>query len=129
MAAFAYVRMHLLLYAASEMFDLRKDRKRDRPRVYLTIGFPHWSGCGVGRDLDGRNDPPPGGQALAATVRLVYAIAVLAVIHYCFQSKLDLWEPTIMAGWLGWLLATGCCLAGWQTRASGVAVGWGTEPL
>jgi sulfoxide reductase heme-binding subunit YedZ len=36
--------------------------------------------------------------------RLVYAIGILAVIHFSFQSKLELWEPTWMAGLLGWLL-------------------------
>jgi len=36
--------------------------------------------------------------------RLVYAIGILAVIHFCFQSKLESWEPTWLAGLLGWLL-------------------------
>ena len=45
-----------------------------------------------------------GGKRWQLLHRLVYAIAVLAVIHYCFQSKLDRWEPTIMAGMLFWLL-------------------------
>ena len=36
--------------------------------------------------------------------RLVYAIGILAVIHLSFQSKLELWDPTWMAGLLGWLL-------------------------
>ena len=36
--------------------------------------------------------------------RIVYAIGLLAVIHYCMQSKLDLWEPTIMAGVYAWLM-------------------------
>ena len=31
-------------------------------------------------------------------------IALLAVVHFCMQSKLDLWEPTIMAGIYGWLM-------------------------
>jgi sulfoxide reductase heme-binding subunit YedZ len=35
---------------------------------------------------------------------LVYAIALLAVVHYCMQSKLDLWEPTIIAGIYVWLM-------------------------
>jgi len=36
--------------------------------------------------------------------RLVYVIALLAVIHYWMQSKLEIWEPTIMAGIYGWLM-------------------------
>jgi sulfoxide reductase heme-binding subunit YedZ len=36
--------------------------------------------------------------------RAVYVIALLAVVHYCMQSKLDLWEPTIIAGIYAWLM-------------------------
>jgi sulfoxide reductase heme-binding subunit YedZ len=36
--------------------------------------------------------------------RLVYPIALLAVIHFWMQSKLEIWEPTVMAGVLLWLL-------------------------
>ena len=36
--------------------------------------------------------------------RIVYVIAALAVVHFCMQSKLDLWEPTIMAGIYAWLM-------------------------
>jgi sulfoxide reductase heme-binding subunit YedZ len=36
--------------------------------------------------------------------RLVYAIALLAVVHYWMQAKLEIWEPTIMAGIYGWLM-------------------------
>ena len=85
---------------------------------------------GTRRDLDRRHDPPPGRQTLAAVLhRLVYAVGVLAVIHYCFQSKLDLWQPTVMAGLLGWLL--GYRLLLWcvgRTRASGFALDRRAEP-
>jgi sulfoxide reductase heme-binding subunit YedZ len=46
-----------------------------------------------------------GGRRWRRLHRLVYPIGILAIIHYCFQSKLDLWEPTIMAGLLFWLLS------------------------
>ncbi len=104
-AAFAYVLMHFLFYAASEMFDFAKVASEIVRRVYLTIGFAALLGLvalaatstdGMIRRL--------GGKQWQLLHRLVYAIAVLAVIHYCFQSKLDLWEPTVMAGLLAWLL-------------------------
>jgi sulfoxide reductase heme-binding subunit YedZ len=104
-AAFAYIFVHFLLYSADQAFDVPKIASEIVLRVYLTIGFTALLGLAV----------------LAATStnamirrlgrlnwerlhRLIYAIGVLAVIHYCFQSKLDLWEPTWMAGLLGWLL-------------------------
>ena len=36
--------------------------------------------------------------------RIVYAIALLATVHYWMQSKLEIWEPTIMAGIYVWLM-------------------------
>ncbi len=36
--------------------------------------------------------------------KLVYPAAILGVLHYFIQSKADVWEPTIAAGLLGWLL-------------------------
>jgi sulfoxide reductase heme-binding subunit YedZ len=104
-AAFAYVLVHFSLYTLSQAFDLAKVASEIARRVYLTIGFAALLGLaalaatstdGMVRRLGGRN-----WQRLH---RLAYAIAVLAVIHNCFQSKLDEWQPTIMAGLLGWLL-------------------------
>jgi methionine sulfoxide reductase heme-binding subunit len=97
-AAFAYIFAHFLLYAADQAFDAPKIASEIVLRVYLTIGFIAFLGL----------------TALAATStdamirrmgrlnwerlhRLVYAIGILAVIHFCFQSKLELWEPTWMA--------------------------------
>jgi methionine sulfoxide reductase heme-binding subunit len=104
-AAFAYVLIHFTLYCASEMFDLGKVASEIVLRVYLTIGFAALLGLAAlaATSTDGMVRRL-GGKRWQLLHRLVYAIAVLAVIHYCFQSKLDLWEPTIMAGLLGWLL-------------------------
>ena len=104
-AAFAYVLMHFLLYAASEMFDPAKIASEIVLRVYLTIGFAALIGLAAlaATSTDGMIRHL-GGKRWQRLHRLVYAIVVLAVIHYCFQSKLDLWEPTIMAGLLGYRL-------------------------
>src|SRR5262249_61818951 len=37
--------------------------------------------------------------------RLVYGIAVIAAVHFFIQSKLNIYEPVLMAGFLMWLLA------------------------
>jgi methionine sulfoxide reductase heme-binding subunit len=105
-AAFAYATIHFSLYAADQAFDIEKISTEIAVRVYLTIGFVALIGLvalaatstdGMIRRL--------GGQRWRRLHQLVYLIGVLAVVHYCFQSKLDLWEPTIMAGLLFWLLA------------------------
>lgn len=104
-AAFAYALTHLSLYTADQMFDLAKVAHEILVRIYLTIGFTAVLGLaalaatstdGMIRRLGGRN--------WRLLHRLVYVIALLAIVHYCMQSKLDLWEPTIMAGIYAWLM-------------------------
>src|SRR5262245_25745370 len=103
-AAFAYALLHLTLYALDQHFDLRQVALEIILRFYLTIGF----------------------VALAALIMLaatsfdrairylgslrwnqlhlcVYAIAVLAQVHFLLQSKNDVWQPMLMLGFLLWL--------------------------
>ena len=75
-------------------------------RIYLLIGFLALSGlivlaatstdAAVGR---------LGSRRWNSLHRLVYGIAVLASVHFFIQSKLDLYQPVLMAGLLVWLLA------------------------
>lgn len=103
-AAFAYVLIHFSLYTASQAFDLGKVASEIVHRVYLTIGFAALLGLAVlaATSTDGMVRRL-GGRRWQLLHRLVYAIGVLAVIHFCFQSKLDRWQPTVMAGLLLWL--------------------------
>ncbi len=89
-AAFAYALTHLSLYTADQMFDLAKVVSEIVQRIYLTIGFAAVIGL----------------SALAATSTdgMIRRLGLLAVVHYCMQSKLDLWEPSIMAGIYFWLM-------------------------
>lgn len=89
---------HFLLYIASVKYDLGFVASEIVSRYYLTIGFVALLGL----------------AALAATStdamisrmgvwwkrlhRAVYAIAVLAILHFFMQSKLDASEATLMAG-------------------------------
>jgi sulfoxide reductase heme-binding subunit YedZ len=123
-AAFAYVLIHFSLYITSQAFDLEKVASEIVRRVYLTIGFAALLGLaalaltstdGMVRRLGGK-----GWQRLH---RLVYLIGVLAVIHNCFQSKLDEWEPTIMAGLLAWLLGYRFLVSRLGARR-GLPLGW-----
>ncbi len=123
-AAFAYAAVHFTFYTASQRFDLAKVASEIMLRVYLTIGFAALLGLAVlaatSTDAMVRR---LGGRRWQLLHRLAYAIGVLAVIHYCFQSKLDLWQPTVMAGLLGWLL--GYRLLLWRFGARGrLALPW-----
>jgi methionine sulfoxide reductase heme-binding subunit len=105
-AAFVYAMIHFTLYTADQAFDVGKVASEIALRVYLTIGFTALLGLAAlaATSTDGMIRRL-GGHRWRRLHQLVYAIGVLAIIHYCFQSKLDLWEPTIMAGVLVWLLA------------------------
>jgi sulfoxide reductase heme-binding subunit YedZ len=117
-AAFAYVVVHFTFYVASQRFDLAKVASEIVSRVYLTIGFAALLGLAVlaatSTDAMVRR---LGAKRWQLLHRLVYAIGVLAVIHYCFQAKLDLWQPTVMAGLFGWLF--GYRLLLWRFGARG----------
>jgi sulfoxide reductase heme-binding subunit YedZ len=105
-AAFAYAVAHLGLYIADEAFDLAKVASEIALRIYLTIGFAALLGLAAlaATSTDGMIRRL-GARRWQLLHRLVHPIALLAVVHYCMQSKLDLWEPTIMAGLLAWLIS------------------------
>jgi methionine sulfoxide reductase heme-binding subunit len=104
-AAFCYGLTHLSLYAADQAFDLGKVAAEIVLRFYLTIGFVALLGlaalAATSTDAMVRRMGPRAWQRLH---RLVYLIAVLAAVHFFLQSKLEKWEPTLMAGLLVWLL-------------------------
>lgn len=104
-AAFAYGLAHLLLYAADQSFDLAKVASEIVFRVYLTIGIVALLGLAAlaATSTDGMIRRL-GGRRWRRLHRLIYAIAVLGLLHYFIQAKLELYEPTVMAGFLLWLL-------------------------
>jgi sulfoxide reductase heme-binding subunit YedZ len=66
--------------------------------------------------------------------RLVYPIALLAIVHFFIQAKADVYEPTVMAGLLAWLLGARAIarlsrrrtMALWAVAALGLAAGAAT---
>ncbi len=103
--AFAYVALHLTLYTTDEMFNLAKVAGEIVKRIYLTIGFSAWLGLAAlaVTSTDGMVRRM-GAQKWQLLHRFVYVIGILAVTHYFMQSKLNEWQPTMMAGLLVWLL-------------------------
>ena len=55
-------------------------------------------------------------RAGTASHRLVYGIAVLGAVHFFIQSKLNIYQPVLMAGFLLWLLAYRLRLSGATAR-------------
>ncbi len=104
-AAFFYVLAHFLLYVIDQNFALGTVAREIALRLYLTIGFAAlvmMTALGV-TSTDGMIRSI-GGQRWNKLHKLTYLIAILAVVHFMMQKKLNIYEPTWMAGCLAWLL-------------------------
>jgi len=103
--AFCYALLHLSLYVVEQKYDLAKVLSEIVLRIYLTIGFVALTGLialavtstdGMIRRL--------GAQRWNRLHAIVYAIAVLGIIHFLMQTKLDISDSAMVAGFLIWLL-------------------------
>ncbi|GJD93782.1 sulfite oxidase heme-binding subunit YedZ [Methylobacterium iners] len=115
----AYALAHLALYVVDQNFILSKVVSEIALRIYLTIGFVALLGLVVlgltSTDAAIRRMGP----AWNRLHMLVYGIAVLGMIHYFLQTKIDVSMPVF---WTGLLLL----LLGWRAmQRFGIA----TKPL
>jgi len=112
-AACCYVLTHFTLYVTDEAFDLWTVASEIVYRIYLTIGFIALTGlCVLATTSTDGWQRRLGARRWQNLHRILYVIGVIAVIHFFLQSKLDEWEPTVMAGIYGWLMA--CRLITWR---------------
>ena len=104
-AAFCYIALHLSLYIFDQAFDLSRVVSEIVQRIYLTIGFTAWLGlatlAATSNDYMVRE---LGGVRWRKLQWLVYPIAILALIHYFMQSKLEVFEPTVVGALFGWMM-------------------------
>jgi len=112
--AFFYIAMHLTLFTADQRFDLGKVVHEISHRVYLIIGATAWLGLATlaATSTDGMVRRL-GGQRWRRLHQAIYAIALLALIHYFQQTKADVTVPTFAASLFVWLIAYRL-LAWWQ---------------
>lgn len=105
-AAAGYAVLHFSLYVLDQHFDLFKVASEIVLRIYLTIGALGLAGLiALASTSTDAAISRLGSGRWHALHRFVYAIAVLAAVHFFIQSKLNIYEPTLMAGFLMWLLA------------------------
>ncbi|HEX5317604.1 MAG TPA: protein-methionine-sulfoxide reductase heme-binding subunit MsrQ [Stellaceae bacterium] len=122
-AACAYVLIHFSLYVVDESFDLKKVASEIVLRIYLTIGFTALVGLCVLAATSTDGMVRRLGRRWQTLHRLVYLVALLGLIHYFMQSKLEVWEPTIFFGIYGWLM--GYRLLAWKFAVRGrLGLGW-----
>ncbi len=104
-AAFLYALAHFFLYVIDQNFALGTVAREIALRLYLTIGFVALVMItALGLTSTDAAVRRIGGARWMKLHRLAYAIAVLSVIHFMMQKKLNIYEPTWMAGLLAWLL-------------------------
>jgi methionine sulfoxide reductase heme-binding subunit len=112
--AFCYIAVHLVLFFADQSFDLGKVAHEISHRVYLIIGATAWLGLAVlaATSTDGMVRRL-GGLRWRRLHQAIYAVALLALIHYFQQTKADVTVPTFAAGLFTWLIGYRV-LAWWQ---------------
>jgi sulfoxide reductase heme-binding subunit YedZ len=105
-ACAGYAVLHLSLYVLDQHFDVLKVASEIVLRIYLLIGALGLAGLTAlaSTSTDGAIRRL-GSRRWNALHRLVYGIALLAVVHFFMQSKLEIYQPVLMAGFLVWLLA------------------------
>ena len=104
--AFCYIAAHLALFIADQSYDLGKVVHEISHRVYLIIGATAWLGLAVlaATSTDGMVRRL-GGMRWRRLHQAIYAIALLALIHYFQQTKADVTVPTFAASLFLWLMA------------------------
>ena len=102
----AYAVLHLSLYVLDQHFDLFKVATEIVLRIYLLIGALVLTGLiALASTSTDAAISRLGSGRWNALHRVVYGIALLAAVHFFIQSKLNIYEPVLMAGFLFWLLA------------------------
>jgi sulfoxide reductase heme-binding subunit YedZ len=104
-ATWCYLAVHFFLYIVDQAYDLPKVASEIVLRIYLTIGFVAFTGLTAlaitSNDYMVRR---LGGMRWRRLHQLIYLIGALACIHYFMQVKLDVFHPTILAGFFTWLM-------------------------
>jgi sulfoxide reductase heme-binding subunit YedZ len=102
-AAAGYAALHFTLYVVDQKFDLFKVASEIVLRFYLTIGFIALLAllalAATSFDAAIRRL----GKGWTTLHMAAYPIAVLAILHFMLQKKLEIDEPILMAGFLFWL--------------------------
>ncbi len=111
-ATFCYIAAHLMLFFVDQGFG--KAVREITVRVYLIIGATAWLGLAAlaATSTDGMVRRL-GGLRWRRLHQFIYAIALLALIHYFQQTKADVTVPIFAAGLFMWLIAYRL-LAWWQ---------------
>src|SRR5580658_3261786 len=120
-AALAYGLTHLSLYIADQNFRLPLVVSEIVHRFYLTIGFIALTGLSVLGATSTDAAVRRLGRRWKQLHRALYLIAALALLHYFIQSKANVSEAVMFAGFYVWLMAWRAVPGTWQRRVATLA--------
>ena len=104
--AFCYIAAHLTLFTADQMFILSKVVHEISHRWYLIVGGTAWLGLAtLAVTSTDSMVQRLGGMRWRRLHKIVYGIALLALIHYFQQTKADVTVPIFAASLFLWLFA------------------------
>jgi sulfoxide reductase heme-binding subunit YedZ len=95
---FTYALTHFTLYIVNEKFDLVFVASEIVKRIYLTIGFTALIGLSLLAATSTDGALRRLGRNWKRLHMIVYGIAVLALLHYFMQSKIDVSQATLWSG-------------------------------
>lgn len=96
--AFSYAALHFTLFIVNSKFDLGFVASEIVQRYYLTIGFVTLSGLSLLAATSTDRAVRALGKRWKQLHRIVYGIAVLGLLHFFLQSKIDVSRATLLAG-------------------------------
>lgn len=96
--AFAYALTHFSLYIVNEKLDLVFVASEIVKRIYLTIGFTALIGLSLLAATSTDWALRKLGRNWKRLHMIVYGLAVLALLHYFMQSKIDVSQATLWSG-------------------------------
>lgn len=97
-AALSYALGHLVLYFFDQNWDLWRVAGEIALRIYLTIGFVTLLGLAVLGATSTDQAIRKLGSNWNRLHKIVYGLAILAALHFFMQSKADVYQPALMAG-------------------------------
>ncbi len=105
LAALGYLVLHVALYVADMGGDLALVAREIVLRVYLTIGFVALLAfLALGATSTDAAIRRLGAERWNRLHALAYPATALGILHFFMQQKLDVTEPTLMAGLFVWLM-------------------------
>lgn len=121
-AALAYAGLHLVLYCADQNWKLLTVINEIVQRFYLTIGFVALVGLAVLGFTSTDKSILRMGARWKRLHKLVYGLAVLALVHFILQTKADVSLPLLFVGVFFWLMVWRSMPAGTDRSYGGLVV-------